>query len=283
MIGPTSTSLSLHSTVEQLVRAFEDAARVVRESFAAIVTASEAVNAAFTLGGSNSIWIDASDNHSSNFHDAEKAVRRMAKQAWTVLVERLELRRLLSSKRYEELQRSIQQGEVPEITLENVTAFVQGYIDQMLPMHTEAIVEVFDWLRPRQHSRAADYKRNGREEVGERVILTYAVERGWGGKMYHVCWGNHTRERLQALENVLNMLDGRGFISKGHFSDVQNAIAESATGHGETDLFEFRCHKNGNLHLRFKRRDLLKRFNMRAGGNAIRETSEHDNEAMVRA
>lgn len=41
-------------------------------------------------------------------------------------------------------------------------------------------------------------------------------------------------------------------------------------GPGETDLFAFRCCANGNLHLRFRRLDLLARFNQIAGGRRLR-------------
>jgi hypothetical protein len=39
---------------------------------------------------------------------------------------------------------------------------------------------------------------------------------------------------------------------------------------GETEYFAFRCFRNHNLHLRFKRPDLVAKINQIAGGNALR-------------
>lgn len=48
--------------------------------------------------------------------------------------------------------------------------------------------------------------------------------------------------------------------------------AEDGKGVGETEMFAFRCFRNGNLHLRFKRLDLLKRLNEIAGGQNFRSS-----------
>lgn len=76
------------------------------------------------------------------------------------------------------------------------------------------------------------------------------------------------------MENVFHALDGKGSISKSHrglLVDAIEALEWRGDGRGETELFEFRCFRNGNLHLRFKRLDLLKRFNQRAGGKRLRQ------------
>lgn len=39
-------------------------------------------------------------------------------------------------------------------------------------------------------------------------------------------------------------------------------------GVGETEYFKFKCYKNGNLHLEFKRSDLVDTLNQIAGDNS---------------
>jgi hypothetical protein len=98
------------------------------------------------------------------------------------------------------------------------------------------------------------------------VVLGYVVER-W--EKYVRSWRvNYTAEqRLTALENVFTALDGRGQITKSHYSQIHNVVhAEGFDGAGETEYFRFRVFQNGNLHLWFKRPDLLARFNALAGG-----------------
>lgn len=129
--------------------------------------------------------------------------------------------------------------------------------------------EVYSFLRPRRWTRAGQLKTNALPEVAERVILDNIVSpSGYSGKPFRVNY--HYSQNLVALENVLNALAGNGEIAKGYRSALENAIAESADGVGETDLIAFKAHKNGALHMRFKRLDLLARLNQLAGGANLR-------------
>jgi hypothetical protein len=126
---------------------------------------------------------------------------------------------------------------------------------------------VFEWLRPHN----SDYKRNSEYEVPEKVVLTWMVERKYfANSGYKVMY--RQSQKLTAMENVFNALDGKGQISKSWKSELEQAIDALPAGvkRGETSLFEFTCHKNKNLHLTFKRADLLARFNQMAGGKRLR-------------
>jgi hypothetical protein len=63
--------------------------------------------------------------------------------------------------------------------------------------------------------------------------------------------------------------DEKGCI-KGHRGPLITAILESGKdGKGETDYFKFRCFKNNNLHIEFKRLDLVKKLNGLATGDYV--------------
>jgi hypothetical protein len=263
------TDLARRSTVRELVAAFQQAEATVRASFAAIVDAEKKLNAVFTMGEQFGIRIEASRHgHGTDFSDADGAVKRIARQAWAVIVDRLELRRMMSIKRWNELENQLDKGELPEITEENVNAFAKGYAIALPDMIGEAVEEVFNWLRPWN----TDYKTNSKYEVGEKVVLSWIVDRAFCKEGYRV---NYNRsQNLVALENVFNALDGKGNIAKGYQSELQTAIeASGKEGRGETSLFSFRVFKNGNMHMTFKRADLLARFNQIAGGRRLRAAS----------
>jgi hypothetical protein len=259
-----STDLTQHSTIRTLVDAYQECAAAIRRAFGIIVTAEERVNQVFTLGGDHPMRIDASRyGYHDSFDDPEYAIDRIKRQAWGVIVERLELRRMLSIKRWDELQKQLKDGELPDITEESIANFVEGYMTSFESLIREAVVEVFDWLRPRREH----YKTNNREIVGPKVVLEYMVSTRWSGKGFEV---NYSKEqRLNALENVFSALDGKGSISKSYRSALENAIRESPDGRAETDYFRVRCFHNHNMHLEFKRRDLLARFNSIAGGKNL--------------
>lgn len=263
-----SVDLVVRSTVRELVKAWEEACAAVRTSFAAIVVAEKRLHDTFALDGP-SIRIDASGyGYHDNFADADGAIARMRRQAWRVLVERLELRRILSAARWKELERSIEKDELPEITEANVIAFVRGHWSNLDKILEESIVEVYNYLRPRETSRGANYKTNDRVEVGRKVVLPYVVE-SWFDKSWRVSY--HRTQDLVALENVFSALDGRGQVAKAYGGEIGAAIAAAGPdGRGETRYFRFRCFKNRNLHLEFLRTDLLAKFNAIAGGKNLR-------------
>lgn len=260
-------SLTHRATVHQLVAAFQTAEATVRRCFAELVEAERAVNAAFG-NADRGITISASSHWTSRFDDADEAVSRMQRTAWESIVDRLELRRVMSIAAYAELERRLQDEPLPAITVENVEAFARQYAGDLPALFDAAVREVFDWLRPRN----SKYKTNSEMEIPRRVVLSRVVEDAgkWPSDRYHVC--HYTAQKLIALENVFHGLDGMGQTAKDHVSQLQRAIeaCKRGEGHGSTELFEFRVYDNGNLHLTFRRADLLARLNQVAGGMRLR-------------
>ena len=78
---------------------------------------------------------------------------------------------------------------------------------------------------------------------------------------------------LRALDNVFHLLDGKP-LSAYRNGDLTNAIQESARGIGETEFFRFKCHINHNLHLEFKRMDLVLLLN-EVGGRGLPMPGRH--------
>lgn len=260
-----NADLTRRSTIRELVAAFSKAEEDVRGAFATIIAAEKAVNVVFTLGGDGPIRVRAGRyDHRTDFDDIDGTIERMRRQAWGVIAERLELRRMMSIDRWRKLEEQIDKGDVPALSEENVAAFVHQHAASLPEMIGEAVAEVFEWLRP--HNSV--HKTNSELEVGERVVLTNVVERAWTGGGFGV---NHYRQQhLIALENVFRALDGAGACTRGYLSDLENAIRETKNGAGETEYFAFRSFRNRNLHLRFKRLDLLTRLNQIAGGMRLR-------------
>lgn len=257
--------LAKRLTVTDLVAAYEAAERDIRESFDRIEAATERLNTAFCLSGSGLIQV--TDRHGRvNFERPVQTLEHVRRQLWRQLVERLELRRMMSVKAWEQLQRQINDGECPPIDLETVTGMVQQFQRQLPSMLEDAICEVFEWLRP----RGSQYKSNSEYEVPRKVVLGYVVERDWATH-WHVNY--HYEANLTALENVFSALDGKGQITKSHYSAISTAIKEIPKTEpciGETPYFRFKGFKNRNMHLEFKREDLLARFNQIAGGARLK-------------
>jgi hypothetical protein len=185
------------------------------------------------------------------------------RRAWDMLFDRLGVKKVMSVAKREEFEKRLKEGELPEITAESVCDVILGMVDQARDFAEEAAREVFEFLRPWR----GDYKTNSAFKIGKKVILSYAVERGWGeAKKFRP---THYKEpKLVALDGVFHLLDGRGVMGE-RLGPLVKAIKESADGKGETALFKFRCFKNGNLHLEFKRPDLVKQLNALGAGRNV--------------
>jgi hypothetical protein len=262
---PAPDALAPRLSLPDVVTIYEKAERDIRDGLALIVRAQAELGRAFGSGHGVRIADRWDRLYPENADDVMEQVRR---QCWRELVERLELRRFMSVKAWNELSQQIEKGEPPELTRETVLGMADHYRNQLPEMLEQAVEEVFDWLRP-QNGR---YKTNSKLEIRQRVILAWVVEPGYGRSKF---WTNHRYEpELSALENVFTALDGRGSVTKGHYSELSSAIKASPDGKGETRYFWFKCCKNRNLHLEFKRLDLLARFNAIAGGRRLRPKKE---------
>lgn len=196
----------------------------------------------------------------------EGLFREMKVNAWQMLIEHTGVRSLMSLSKRKTFDEQVSKGDLPEITAENVLGVVLGLVADAGQMATEAAKEVFEYLRPPSYY-GRQYVVNNHFRVGRRVVLSFIVRQGYKG-CYEI---NYQREpHITALDSVFHVLDGRGPL-KERWGPLANAIrlATASSNKGETDFFRFRCFKNGNLHLEFKRLDLVKQLNGLAAGEFV--------------
>lgn len=247
-----------------LMAAYEQSASEIRQAFGLLRSAEERLCEVFTDR------IHVEDKYDRvDFHDPEDVLKNVQKQLWRAIVDHLELRRFMSVKAWHTLEEQLSRGkELPPFELEAIRTMAEGFRAQLPDMLEAAIKEVFDWLVPREGSWREQYKTNDRAKVGEKVVVT--VLENWSGANWHVSY--YSSQQLTALENVFTALDGQGQVTKSHASELENAIntiPKSAPCVGETRYFEFKGFKNRNLHLKFKRPDLVAKFNAIVGGDRL--------------
>ena len=78
-----------------------------------------------------------------------------------------------------------------------------------------------------------------------------------------------SHDELMAIDKVFHLLDGQG-IPEGYEGPLIDALQTAGDGKGETNYFVFQCYQNTNIHLTFKRLDLVKLLNQVAGGGALK-------------
>ncbi len=174
----------------------------------------------------------------------------MERRAWEVLVDALGIKNVMSVAKRKAFDEQLRKGELPPVSEQTVIATMFGLTDQAKDFATEAAREVFDLLRPRGHL-GGQYVTNSAFRVGRRVILPYRVDQRYGDRGYTV---NHDRsQELTAIDGIFHLLDGKGVMRENRGPLVAAINSSDKTGRGETIYFRFKCFKNRNLHLEFKR------------------------------
>jgi hypothetical protein len=265
-----TTELEVRKTIPQLVKTFEAARNEVLRGYKVIADAQDALNAVFYPDAEEWSGIEVCKSKRRdrvNFHKPDETIKHLEEQVWESLISMLEVRRFMSIKAATKLNKQLSERNMPPITLETVLQMATQLRDRIPEMLNDAIREVHDWLRP----PGSRYKRNSEFEVPRRIVLSYAVDNQWSGG-FHV---NYDRDKnFTALENAFNALDGKGFVNKHWKSELSQAIDSEtkkvASSVVTTSLFEAKCYRNRNMHLRFLRLDLLEKFNAIAGGMRLR-------------
>ena len=260
-----NTELALRLSINEVIKIYEEATQEIQKAFAKINEAEIKINEAFLLEPSHYNYLDIvpPPSRKIKWKDPKDTMEFLEQRAWKVLVERLDIRRIMSVKAWRNLEKQLKNGDMPELNIHNVTTVTQGFYNQLPDMFEEAVLEVFDFLRPRNRR----YKTNEKFEIGKKVILTQMVRLTWSGCFEPFL---ESEAELTALENVFSALDGQGQITKTHFSELSNAI-KASKGYGETKYFRFKCFLNNNIHLEFIRPDLLQKLNQIAGGLCLKD------------
>ena len=260
---PFTTDIAKRETLSSMIGTYQQAIKEVEDAYSTLEKAQKNLRGAFLDAPGYNFNTNNRDMTIVGKQASDRINADIKKDAWSVIVERMELRRLLSIQRRNELDAQIQRGELPELTEENVLALFQTSAANVNTYLEEAVLEVFEYLRP--HNSA--HKTNTEFELGKKVILTWTVEKGWNRGKFRVNY--HRDKYLTALDNVFAMIDGKTPVKTYH-GELYDAITDSPDGTGSTQYFKFKCFQNGNLHLEFLQPALVAKLNSTAGGARLR-------------
>src|SRR5699024_3041272 len=141
---------------------------------------------------------------------------------------------------------------IPEFNESNIRSNFVDMATRAETIFQRGIVNVFRHLSP-------DYKRHSDRpfEVPHRVILNGACRPSFGRGMT-VSYGPHAAE-INDIDRVFKVLDGEKHVARSLQSALDDCWRDEPEY--EDDYYKARCHKNGNVHMTFKRADLLTKAN----------------------
>lgn len=182
--------------------------------------------------------------------------RNIDRAFWSKMINKSGVRDTMSRKTMEEMQKTIDGDDCPELTASNIEAVFQGLADNKEKMFGDFLISIYRRL-------SWNYKTNEPAKFGTKMILSYAA--GYGG------YPNINYDSvLLELERALATLAGipvpvRSISIASKFPRLNGpAYGEWVTAHAEPEqepTFSVKLFKNKNAHVRV-RPDLIKEMNL---------------------
>ena len=260
------TDLIKPQPVADMVERYNEASALIERAYLDLAKAQEIFDDTF----GHQAYIHVVDRHQLDFGQKGYAhIRKeIKKKIWIQLVRLLDIRRFLSIQRSENLSNQLEKNEMPDITTQAIYETIETLRQNSPEFVREAVLEVFELLRPGTKKAGAAWKTNqkhGRYAIGKKVILTGYLEQVYGTTIMRCAYKRS--DELRSIDRVFHVLDGKG-MTDGYLSPLMDAI-NTSNGEGQTDYFRFKCYQNRNLHLEFRRMDLVKQLNQLAGDRTI--------------
>jgi hypothetical protein len=248
-----TTEVMEHQKLSVIVENYEQAQQDLRQAFDLLVVAKERLSG---LLGEYRDQIFPERISDYDLRDTAKECENLVRRnTWRYLLDQMQVSSIMSDSARSHLDRQIKDNKLPEITQENVLGTFQQFYGNADMLFQDAIKETFNFLRPGRWNR---HKTNKEFMIGPRVIIACCVS----------TYGtNHYKDQnLHALDNVFHRLDGKAApkYPDDLVTTMNQAMRERKTA-TETEYFRCKWYRNGNLHLEFKRLDLLKQLNQFGG------------------
>lgn len=199
-------------------------------------------------------------------------VRRITDtDVWSHIIRTTELERLMDKQAKDQFRQQIRETP-PEATVENIVATLEQFMLDAGTIFKRGIAKAFSGLDRR-------FRSHDGWKIGSRAIMTRAFNETGSWNYYR-----NERDTIQDIERAFMVIEGKPIPPT--YGGLVGAIEESRRGQSgarqslaETEYFRARAFQNGNVHLWFKRDDLVDRVNLLLGeyyGAPIPEEREPD-------
>lgn len=269
-MGTLDSGLAIKQSAAQMVSAYEKALKEAAEGLNILANAEKRLNEAFGGNGQYSSFYMIDRNYGywqyQKPDEYYKTIHKQVKKsAWKAILDGLQIGKIASQKRKDELYKQLENGELPELTLAAIYDQLEAFMQNAGDIRKECYQAAYDHLRP--DYKWQPYKTNAKSldaGIGKKVILKWMVQFGYAGREMHVIYNRV--DKLIEIDKAFHMLDGKPFATeKSYAGPLVDAINTAKERTGKTDYFEFYCYGNGNLHLTFLRHDLVSMLNQICG------------------
>jgi hypothetical protein len=249
-----STEIVRKAGAEEIIGCRNEAIRLFSEAFKLI---NEAKKLTIRATGSNH---GGPDLHNLRFRDVigspveiEKEVDKVRKSidtgVWEYALDVLGLKNIMDATTIAKFREENEKNPA-EVTMENLIATMDDLGSRRVEIFDQGVVNLFDKLD-------RTFKTNPSFRVEKKIILKDALDTSYSG------WNHYRRadDQLRDLDRIFHLLDGKP--PKDIMMDAAAVVGrvQSKPDETETDYMTFKLCANGNLHIGFKRPNLVAGIN----------------------
>jgi hypothetical protein len=211
------------------------------------------------------VYIQGGRNSSHITFDLKDALSFLKVDSWKMLTEKTKTNSFASEKRVKDFNDQMKNRDVPDFTVENINAFLENLKNSLPQIFVESVNEVFNWLRPWNCEKYKTNEKNAKFELGEKIIIESAMDSyGFRG------FSSYRENMFRNLDNIFHIMDKQPTAIYPKDIKTLVSIAGKDGNLLETDYFSMKWFKNRNMHVKFKRMDLVEKLNAIAGGNNLK-------------
>lgn len=185
----------------------------------------------------------------------EKAVKEIDSRLWRFSFDYTGLMQIMDAEAKRKFMDEVERS-APPFTIENIRSTFLQLSQEADTMFSRGLVNVFLKL-------SKDHKTNTNEpfKVNERAILSWMVDPSYSGG-FHVHYREWASSTLNDIDRVFKVLDGHKHVQRALEQAINDAWKDTKyDAKYEDDYFQIRGYRNGNMHINFKRADLLEKAN----------------------
>jgi len=184
------------------------------------------------------------------FGQLDDSIKELDRMYWRQSFDHTGLMQLLDAQSKKKFDQDLQ-ANPPAFTIENVQSSFVDLAQNAGKMFDDGVINVFRRL-------PGCYKSNDDFKIGPKIVMSWMVESRWSRGL-QLRYGAGEDE-INDVDRVFKTLDGKKYVERSLSCAMNTAIQDG--GFYEDEYFAAKAYKNGNLHLRFKRADLVEKVNL---------------------
>lgn len=237
------TQLTVQRSIQEVIDDFKRVETMINEAYRLIDTAEQ-------IARLHKVSVKANVHNRMNHHP-DAAIERMRRDAWIRLMDMTGLKQIMDTEALEAFEKELY-VKAPEFTEDNIRGTLLQQMQESETMFARGLVNVFKKFDTRyKRHRDVAFK------IPKKVVIGYATSQWAGGKLVV---SHNAYSRIDDIDRIFKTLAGEKFKSHELIAAMGAQWQESDELY-ECELYKARGYKNGNIHLEFKRADLLLKAN----------------------